>query len=114
MALMHRPDFPAHGVFNWRDQSFWQFILLLLVACAAAWMISYMREAVTPSAKDEPAIAAEKQQEKAEELPRPRTRPFVSFDGADEKMSESMRDGFREASAVIRQALSTNSPSLLA
>lgn len=107
---MHPPELPDQGMFNLRDQSFWQLVLLLLVLGLGAWMVSHMREMVSQGPDKEDRINNQEQMVRASGtpdsgLPRPRSKPFVAFDGSAETLPESSREAFREACAVLRRVV---------
>lgn len=112
---MISPDFASQGLFSRRDPSFWQFLLLLVVIGASAWLVSHMREVMNPSPESETRkksqVAGAKTND--DEMPKPRARPFVGFDESKEGTPELARESFQKACMVLRRAINSSSTSLL-
>lgn len=115
MWEVNYPDFPTRRLFGWRDQSFWQFLLLIIVIIVSMWLISHVREVVHPSPSRDAQKSKLRDTTKPEAvaLPKPRARPFVGFDDSNDTMPDAARDSFQDACRVLRRAITSGSSSLL-
>jgi hypothetical protein len=115
---MTSPDLSNHGLFGWRGQSAWQFLLLLAVIGFSMWMVSHMRKVVNPSRESEKAKVVKTKEFEAEqsphdELPKPRERPFMGYNESNNALPDAARESYQEACVVLRRAINSNSTSLL-
>jgi hypothetical protein len=115
---MTSPDPTFRRLPGWQDQSTWQFLLLLVVIGASAWLVSHMREVVNPSPvsetrKDKLVKADDEAKPEVEEVPKPRARPFIGFDESRKTLPDAARESFHEACAVLRRAITPGSTGLL-
>lgn len=115
---MTSPDPSTHSLFGWRDQSTWQFLLLLVVIGFSAWMIFHMREVMNPSSESETGDIVRMKQIEAEQsprddLPKPKARPFTGYNESSNALPNMARESYQEACAILRRAISSNSPALL-